>query len=83
MRQTLRALRRHHAARLKKARRFYHGSDLARLPARLGQAVATPARCSCWMCGNPRKFGGEPTRQERCALAREQAGLDELRNLTA
>jgi hypothetical protein len=23
------------------------------------------AACSCWMCGNPRKYRGEPTIQER------------------
>lgn len=23
--------------------------------------------CSCWMCGNPRKYLGEPTLQERRA----------------
>jgi hypothetical protein len=22
------------------------------------------ASCSCWMCGNPRRYFGEPTRQE-------------------
>jgi len=24
-------------------------------------------RCSCWMCGNPRKWSGEKTRQEKLA----------------
>lgn len=78
MSQNLRALRRHHAARLKKARRFYHGRDLAHEPARLGQALATPSPCSCWMCGNPRHHAGEATRQERCAQEREQTELAEL-----
>lgn len=78
MSQNLRALRRHHTARLKKARRFYHGRDLEREPKRRGQALATPAPCSCWMCGNPRHHDGEATRQERCARAREQTELDDL-----
>lgn len=60
-----RALRRHHVARLKRNRRFYHGYDLTENPRYIGQAVHTPANCSCWMCGNPRKFFGEPTMQEK------------------
>jgi hypothetical protein len=27
----------------------------------------TKRPCSCWMCGNPRKYFGEPTVQERRA----------------
>ena len=27
--------------------------------------------CSCWMCGNPRKYFGEVTRQEKMAEIRE------------
>jgi len=27
----------------------------------------TPKRCSCWQCGNPRRYRGELTRQERDA----------------
>jgi len=30
----------------------------------VGIMAATPAVCSCWMCGNPRRFFGELTRQE-------------------
>ncbi len=33
------------------------------------------ARCSCWMCGNPRKFLGERTLQERRADDAFQAEL--------
>lgn len=60
-----RALRRHHVARLKRNRRFYYGNDLAKKPADLGMTVTTAARCSCAMCGNPRKFFLELTMQER------------------
>ena len=31
-------------------------------------ARRTPASCSCWMCGNPRKWFGERTVQERRAM---------------
>lgn len=70
-----RALRRHHVARLKHNRRFYHGYDLSENPGHIGQAVHTPANCSCWMCGNPRKFFGERTVQER---SHDQLELNEL-----
>lgn len=28
--------------------------------------------CSCWRCGNPRKYFGAPTRQELKAASRER-----------
>lgn len=34
----------------------------------------TPKRCSCWECGNPRKYSGELTVQER------KARLDDFKN---
>mgnify|MGYP000002621467 FL=1 len=49
-----RALRRHHLSRLKSKRRH----DYCFAGVSIGQHVATPARCSCWMCGNPRRFYG-------------------------
>jgi hypothetical protein len=30
--------------------------------------------CSCWMCGNPRKWRGDPTVQERRRLASDPFG---------
>ncbi len=72
MAQPSRALRRHHVARLKKARRYFHGQDLAEHPGRLGKAVHTAAACSCYMCGNPRKYFGERTISE---LGAQQAEL--------
>jgi hypothetical protein len=60
-----RALRRHHVARLKRDRRFYGGFDRAELPVFLGRVVQTATVCSCWMCGNERKYSGERTVQER------------------
>ena len=65
---TRRAQRRHHIQRLKKRRRFRGGLDLAAEHGRLlGKALATPAACSCVLCGNPRRHFGEPTLQERRA----------------
>ena len=59
-----RALRRHHAARLRAQRRFYHGQDLAAIRGALGRVVNTAAGCSCFMCGNPRRYFRERTLQE-------------------
>ena len=62
-----RALRRHHVARLKKSRSDYWGHVLGLEwePQHLGAVVQHPCICSCWMCGNPRKWVGERTLQER------------------
>jgi hypothetical protein len=60
-----RALRRHHIARLKRARRFYFRDDLAKNPVALGKIVTTATPCSCALCGNPRKRFLELTVQER------------------
>lgn len=65
MKDMKRALRRFHVARLKAARRFYWGRDLAQEPVYLAKAVQTPHPCSCWGCGNSRKWFGERTIQER------------------
>lgn len=71
-----RALRRHHAARVKNNRRYHWGRDrdLALEPVRWGKVVATPTPCSCWMCGNPRKYFGDRTIQELRAMQ----ALDEV-----
>lgn len=60
-----RAYRRAQIARLKaKRRRYYNG---ARDERELGRWVWTATVCSCWMCGNPRRFSGERTVQKRRA----------------
>jgi len=52
-----RANRRHEAARLKAKRSKYSGT---------GAVMAeTPKSCSCYMCGNPRKWFQERTIQEQ------------------
>jgi hypothetical protein len=35
------------------------------------------AKCSCWMCGNPRRYHGEPTVQERRLSDRRRAAAEE------
>lgn len=43
----------------------------------LNKHVTTPKACSCYMCGNPRKYGGNCvealTLQERKALDKEES----------
>lgn len=63
-----RAIRRHHRNRLYHHRRFYWRRDLAasdKDKKYRGMVVDTPTRCSCWMCGNPRRYFLEKTMQER------------------
>lgn len=75
MKDMKRALRRHHAARLKHARGHYWGHDIRHEPKLLGKVINTPTPCSCWMCGNPRRHSKELTRQERRAIDQgRQAG---------
>lgn len=64
MKDMKRALRRHHAARLKAVRRFHWGRDISHDAKLIGKAIDTPSPCSCWMCGNPRRYFKELTRQE-------------------
>ena len=65
-----RSVRRHHARRRKAwVRReldhYFWQSDAE--PRRVGLYANTPKPCSCWMCGNPRRFLHETTRQEKAA----------------
>jgi len=70
MKTGARALRRHHLARIKHrwhaavASRSMAGkpADAVRVA---GLRAATGTPCSCWMCGNPRKYFGEASLQER------------------
>lgn len=72
-----RALRRHQAARLKKARRMYWGGFRTSLEGdarRMGMVLATPHPCSCRACANERRVTGLPSLRERAWL---QHSLDE------
>ena len=65
---TTRALRRHHVARLKNSRAHYWGrSGTAEplSPRQRGLVATTPAVCSGLCCGNPRFWLGERSMQER------------------
>lgn len=71
-RPTGRALRRHHAARLKRRQCKRNAGWLCGLSdefkrKKTGILLHTPKVCSCFMCGNPRKYLGEPTLQEESA----------------
>ena len=64
----MRAVRRHHEQRVKcRVRRYYRGYA-AQDPRHLGKIAHAPQLCSCFMCGNPRRYFGEPTLQERRAV---------------
>lgn len=62
-----RALRRHHYQRLKRKRRDYYGGYTRHREEAQGKLAGTATVCSCWMCGNPRKYFGEITHQETLA----------------
>lgn len=58
-----RALRRHHMEYIKL--RVARYNNCFRKDSRLiGMRARTPKPCSCVMCGNPRKFFGDKTKQE-------------------
>ncbi len=59
---TKRAERRHHVDRLKRKRKYHFGRELS--GKELSQVVDTPKPCSCYLCGNPRKYFEEKTVQE-------------------
>jgi hypothetical protein len=67
MKSIIRGIRRPHLQRLKRARAFDQAIGEGRQgdSAALGRHVNTPAKCSCWMCGNPRRYFDEKSRQER------------------
>lgn len=61
-----RALRRHHKDRLKKKRKHYwFGYEEPMNDKMLGMVSTTPHPCSGHCCGNPRKWFGELTIQEK------------------
>ncbi|WP_152389715.1 hypothetical protein [Azotobacter salinestris] len=64
-----RSERRHHEQRIKA--RFYrkqHGYERWPTDKRHAGLFAHHGKvCSCWMCGNPRRYWGELTMQERRA----------------
>lgn len=77
---TGRAQRRHDNERLKvvRSRHMLVAEHDGSRPSdkRIGKHLNTAAMCSCHMCGNPRKFFGEPTMQERRHLQLPQEYLE-------
>lgn len=63
----MRTQRIHHRERLKKSRAMYWRGNASEIT-KQGFVVETPKPCSCWMCGNPRKFFKELTLQEKSDL---------------
>ena len=59
----MRKLRRHHRARLREKRKAIPWALNNRKC--LSSLVDTPTPCSCPICGNPRKYNNEITRQEQ------------------
>jgi hypothetical protein len=57
-----RAVRRHHRFRLRENRKNYHlGAEFYSDPDGVKSFwVNTPTPCSCWGCGNPRKYENGP-----------------------
>lgn len=83
---TPRAMRRHHYARLKKARNSYWGYGIQNWrgtcqeeivnmsPAQAGMVTRTPTPCSCHMCGNPRR--NVWLKAKDCLTMQEKKALD-------
>ena len=68
-----RAYRRHQIKRCLDNRKndFYGATSREALK----RHVVTPAACSCWMCGNPRKHLNEITLQEQRSILNYQESL--------
>lgn len=64
MKDNSRSLNIHHTERLKAARVAYNNVG-DKSPTSVGKTACKPAICSCYMCGNPRKFFNELTMQEK------------------
>lgn len=69
-----RQFRRFHRRRLKKRRQYYW----IYTPRYAGLYIDTPKPCSCPMCGNPRKWWNEVTRQEMKSNIDFRNQLDEI-----
>lgn len=73
-----RSIRRHHENRIKRrVKKYYRGVHQYNLR-RSGAIAQTRALCSCWMCGNPRKYFGDITLQERRLQDEAQDEIIEL-----
>lgn len=73
-----RAERRHQEERIKEKRKskieqYKEPTDVVRepTPKQIGRSAHTATNCSCWMCGNPRKYFGELSLQEKSFMELE------------
>lgn len=64
MKNFKRSIRRHHIKRLKNKRKKYHGGWASESSRAKGMVLHSPCLCSCYMCGNPRKFQRERSLKE-------------------
>jgi len=84
-----RAIRRHHRARLKKARQNYWGygkfgwrsycqfETIKMSPQVHGSVVNTPTPCSCYMCGNPRRNTWQSAKE--CLTMQERRAFEDYK----
>ncbi len=70
-----RDVRRHHEMRVKQRVANYYGGVFHGDARRLGKLAQTRTPCSCFMCGNPRKWEKQPTLGERRTFQRTDRDL--------
>jgi len=83
MKSNKRAQRRHNYSRLKSKRihKKYWGRSRAEWTVQqLGLLTNTPKICSCYMCGNPRKYWKESPFQEKKLLEKTDWEIKNLLN---
>ena len=75
MNKLKKSLRRHHEKRIKSNRTNYvnlisNPTECIKEPTakQIGKIACTSKNCSCYMCGNPRKFFNELTLEEKSFL---------------
>jgi len=62
-----RAIRRHHEERIKNRVEKYYGGVFQKDAREIGKMAHARTPCSCFMCGNPRKWFKQMTLRERRA----------------
>lgn len=74
-----RAQTRHHKQRVKDKRKSYvnmyrEPTSAVKEPTdkQIGKVAHTPTNCSCWMCGNPRKYFDQITLKEKSFIELEK-----------
>jgi len=82
------SVRRHHDERMKKKVRSYYGGYIddkwkpyltlteEEKERHTGIAAQSKKQCSCWMCGNPRKWDNELTIQERKQMENDKYEME-------